>query len=210
MKVETGSAEGTRHASDTPQKLIDAVVKVVFEQGYAGATMTLIAREAGVTRGAIQHHFGDKRVDLMAAVCAALLERRQTQYRDGMEALARADFADARTQLKAAYRDPATWFLVEIWIASKSDPALRRTVDRYLKDSHDLHDRLLAQLVAAEQRGLIDFRVYKYFMRTLTRGLALEYSRKPDAVLFDAVADFAYDAVEALLRQRQRDKNADS
>lgn len=203
MKSAATPATGSRRPSDTPQKLLDATVRVVFEQGYAGATMTLIAKEAGVTRGAIQHYFGDKRVDLMAAVCADLLERRQKQYRDGMQELVRADFPDARAQLKAAYRDPETWFLVEMWIASRSDAALREKVDHHLKDSHDLDDRALSDLLTSEQDGGVDFRIYKYFMRALTRGLALEYSRRPDTDFFDAVADFAYDAVEASLARRQ-------
>ncbi|GAW40614.1 HTH-type transcriptional regulator AcrR [Brevundimonas sp. SH203] len=205
MKSATSPDAGARRASDTPQKLLDAVVRVVFQQGYAGATMTLIAKEAGVTRGAIQHYFGDKRVDLMAAVCAHLLERRQKQYRDGMQELVRADFPDARAQLKVAYRDPETWFLVELWIASRSDAALRDKVDLYLKESHDLDDRALSDLLASEQHGAVDFRIYKYFMRALTRGLALEHSRRPDAAFFDAVADFAYDAVEASLARRHGD-----
>lgn len=207
MNAHSHSAERARRASETSQKLLDAVVKVVFEQGYAGATMTRIAREAGVTRGAIQHYFGDKRVDLMAAVCADVLERRQNRYRDGMGELVRADFPDARAQFKAAYRDPETWFLVEIWIASKSDPALREKVDTYLTEIHDPSDRALSDSLTAEDHDAVAFQTYKYFMRTLTRGLALEYSYRRDSELFDSVADFAFDAVEALLRQKQPQSN---
>lgn len=203
MTVDADPAERARRASQTPQKLLDAVVKVVFEQGYAGATMASIAREAGVTRGAIQHYFGDKRVDLMAAVCADVLDRRQNRYRDGMSELMQADFPDARAQLKAAYRDPETWFLVEIWIACKSDAALREKVDVYFKENQDPNDRALSNLLTTDQHEALNFRTYKYFMRTLTRGLALEYSYRPDAELFDSVADFAFDAVEAVLKQKQ-------
>jgi AcrR family transcriptional regulator len=187
--------------SETYARLLSAVVQVVFEQGYAGATMTRIAKQAGVTRGAIQHYFGDRRVDLMAAVCADLLERRQERYRASMSALLRSDFDDAREQLKRAYKDPETWFLIEIWIASKSDDALRETIERYLRGSHDADDRDLAQLLSAQADRTVDFLTYKYFMRTITRGLALEYSRRPDEALFDKVADFAFDALAALLHQ---------
>ena len=190
---------GTMKAPDTQQKLIDAVIAVVFENGYAGATMERIAQRAGLTRGAIQHHFGDTRVDLIAGACAKVLERRQQQYEESIKDLANADLAGARAGLKAAYRDPATWFLIEVWIASKSDPVLHDRVEAYLRSERSIGDDSLTRLLAAFGEGPVDFRVYKYAMRALTRGLALEYSRRPDPELFDQVVDFVMDAIGGVL-----------
>jgi AcrR family transcriptional regulator len=190
-------------AADTQQKLLDAVIAVVFENGYAGATMKRIAQRAGLSRGAIQHHFGDTRVDLMAAACAQVLERRQQQYEDSLTHLARADLAGARVGLKAAYRDPATWFLLELWIASKSDHVLRDRVEAYLQTERNIADEMLSGMLAAFGEQSVDFRVYKYAMRALTRGLALEYSRRPDPEFFDSVVDFVMDAVEGVLAQTE-------
>jgi AcrR family transcriptional regulator len=202
-KDRKSGGDGASIKSETNTRLLSAVVQVVFEQGYAGATMTRIAKQAGVTRGAIQHYFGDRRVDLMTAVCADLLERRQSRYRESMSALLRSDSKDVREQLKRAYKDPETWFLIEVWIASKSDEALRRSVESYLQGTHDADDRDLAVLFSAQVSGQVDFHTYKYFLRTITRGLALEYSRRPDEALFDKVADFAFDALAALLQKQQ-------
>jgi AcrR family transcriptional regulator len=203
-KDRKSGGESAPAKSETYARLLSAVVQVVFEQGYAGATMTRIAKQAGVTRGAIQHYFGDRRVDLMTAVCADLLERRQDRYRESMSALLRSDFEDAREQLKRAYKDPETWFIIEIWIASKGDDALRENVERYLRGSHDADDRELAALLSAQVGNTVDFLTYKYFMRTITRGLALEYSRRSDPALFDKVADMAFDALAALLHDQRR------
>lgn len=200
-KVRKSATETVQAKGETHARLLAAVVQVVFEKGYAGATMTCIAKKAGVTRGAIQHYFGDRRVDLMTAVCAELLEQRQARYRKSMTALLSFDFADARDQLKRAYKDPNTWFLIEIWIASKSDDALRENVERYLRGSHDADDRALAALLHDQVGSAVDFLSYKYFMRTVTRGLALEYSRRPDETLFDKVADLAFDALAALVQK---------
>jgi AcrR family transcriptional regulator len=202
-KDRKSGEDGASTKSETYARLLASVVQVVFEQGYAGATMTRIAKQAGVTRGAIQHYFGDRRVDLITAVCADLLERRQDRYRESMSALLRSDFEDVREQLKRAYKDPETWFLIEIWIASKSDDALRESVERYLQGSHDADDRDLAALFSVQVGGKLDFYTYKYFMRTITRGLALEFSRRPDEALFDKVADFAFEALAALLNKQK-------
>lgn len=63
----------TRHA------LMDASVRVIERLGYAGATTALIADEAGVSRGAILHHFGT-RAQLMADVVSWVYERERSAY----------------------------------------------------------------------------------------------------------------------------------
>lgn len=205
--VKLANDEGSSRSARSPEtkgRLITATIDVVFEHGYAGATMAVIAERAGVTRGAIQHCFGDTRVDLITAVCADILERRQRQYLSAMTEFSQSDFSIAREGIKAAYRDPATWFLVEVWIASKSDAILKERVDAYLTSEHYLADESLERMLGTTGSGAIGFREYKYFMRALTRGLALEYSRRLDPELFDRVVDLVIDALSFYL---DRDKN---
>ena len=64
MRRTKDQAEATRCA------LLDAAENVFFARGVATATLEEIAREAGVTRGALYWHFKDK-----AALYAAMLER---------------------------------------------------------------------------------------------------------------------------------------
>ena len=54
MKRTQEDAELTR------QSLLDAAIKVFGQQGYAAARLEDIAQAAGVTRGAVYHHFGGK------------------------------------------------------------------------------------------------------------------------------------------------------
>ena len=42
-------------------KLITAARKAFAEKGYADASMDALTAEAGLTRGALYHNFGDKR-----------------------------------------------------------------------------------------------------------------------------------------------------
>jgi len=55
--------ERRTHAERTAQtrgRVMAAVVESIAEVGYQKTTATEIARRAGVTWGAVQHHFGDK------------------------------------------------------------------------------------------------------------------------------------------------------
>jgi AcrR family transcriptional regulator len=44
----------------TQQKILEAAVRILQDRGFAKATLQEIAREAGVTTGSLQHHFGSK------------------------------------------------------------------------------------------------------------------------------------------------------
>ena len=47
-------------AAQTRQDLLEAALTIFSQQGYAAARLEDIAEAAGVTRGAIYHHFGSK------------------------------------------------------------------------------------------------------------------------------------------------------
>lgn len=193
----------TWRTEDTYERLRAAVVEVIFEHGYAGATTARIAQRAGLTRGAIQHYFGDRRVDMVAAVCEHIVQTRQEAYRSDLSRTVAGDFEHARQALKQAYRDPQTWLLIEVWIASKSDPELAERVDSILHRINDPIDAEIAQEFSRQAGAVGNFRTYKYLLRSLTRGLAIEYSRKPDAELFDSVVDLIFAALEAHLGDKR-------
>jgi AcrR family transcriptional regulator len=54
--------------AETRAKLIDAARKAFVEKGYAEASMDDFTAEAGLTRGALYHHFGDKKGLLLAVI----------------------------------------------------------------------------------------------------------------------------------------------
>jgi AcrR family transcriptional regulator len=107
------------------QKLIEAAIECLRRVGYAATTTQLVMEEAGVSRGAMLHHFPTK-VDLIIAVgeAAALhqnrhVRRRLGEFPAGMErylALTRATWE--------AICEPPALALIEIMMASRSDPGL--------------------------------------------------------------------------------------
>ncbi|MBI5720247.1 MAG: TetR/AcrR family transcriptional regulator [Burkholderiales bacterium] len=61
-----------RRAEATRQHLIGTAIDVLHERSYQGATVFEVAKAAGVTPGALQHHFGSKAV-LMMQVTDAII-----------------------------------------------------------------------------------------------------------------------------------------
>jgi TetR/AcrR family transcriptional repressor of nem operon len=60
-KLREGVAELTR------QKIVDAAMRLFASDGYQNTSIDKIAQDAGVTKGAVYHHFKDKKELLMVA-----------------------------------------------------------------------------------------------------------------------------------------------
>lgn len=69
IKTETKSASKTHaeRSAETRGKIVDAVVSCIAELGLKKTTTNAIAERAGVTWGALQHHFGGLNGCLIAA-----------------------------------------------------------------------------------------------------------------------------------------------
>jgi len=59
----------------TQESILTAVIELINEGGFAAASSTQIARKAGVSWGAVQHHFGSKE-----EILEAVLERSHAAF----------------------------------------------------------------------------------------------------------------------------------
>ena len=93
----------------TREHLIETAARLIGKSGYAGTTLEEVVREAGLTRGAVYHHFKDKRALFEAVIDRALrelvfaLEKRAVKWaaRSGGERPAEALSGDSGLRLRA-------------------------------------------------------------------------------------------------------------
>ena len=64
-------------STETQEKIIRGAANCIVEHGYKAATMKAIAEAAGITWGAIQHHFGDKESILKGVTNLGAVEFRE-------------------------------------------------------------------------------------------------------------------------------------
>lgn len=53
---------------DTKEKLIEAMIKLLWERGYAATSPKIIQKESGVGQGSMYHHFSGKKELAIAAI----------------------------------------------------------------------------------------------------------------------------------------------
>ena len=71
IRLPVQARERRTHAertAETRARVIEAVFECIAELGFARTTANEITRRAGVTWGAVQHHFGGKHALLVAVV----------------------------------------------------------------------------------------------------------------------------------------------
>jgi AcrR family transcriptional regulator len=102
-------------AADTRETLIAAARALFANPGFAGVALETIVREAGVTRGALYHHFADK-TELFAAV----FEQVEGEMAARMaEAVAAARETDPVEVMRLGTR---------FWLDACADPEVQRIV----------------------------------------------------------------------------------
>ena len=112
--------------AETTTKLLDATAACLADVGYAHTSTTEICRRAGVSRGAMLHHFPSKAV-LVAAACEHIFQTGVDEFRTVIGAVpAGTDHLDvAIDTLWALFQGDtfAAWF--ELITAGRTDPDLR-------------------------------------------------------------------------------------
>jgi AcrR family transcriptional regulator len=108
----------------TQQRLLEATIDCLVEYGWSGATTTVIAERAGVSRGAQLHHYPTRAALVMAAV-EHLAERRAAEIRTEASALGAGHLDQVIDMLAAAFTGPLFVAALELWVAGRTDPELR-------------------------------------------------------------------------------------
>jgi len=125
----------------TRRALLDAAAALALAQGVAGLSLPAVAEAAGLTKGAVFHHFGSRQ-GLIDALCDDLLARIDTELE---EALARDDggpgtFTRAYVTCTFAPRGQSSpWSALSL--SALTDPALARIWTGWLRARLARHAR---------------------------------------------------------------------
>jgi AcrR family transcriptional regulator len=132
--MEQGSGKPARRSqaqrsAATSARLINATISCLYEKGYSATSTPLVAKVAGVSRGAMLHHFATK-VALMAATVHATYVSDIAAY-----TIALGDIKLGENRVDklvdtawACFKSPNGIAQTEIWMATRSDPELAAAV----------------------------------------------------------------------------------
>jgi len=137
----------------TQTRLLEATVACLVEHGWSGTTTTVVATQAGVSRGAQLHHYPTKAALVTAAV-AHLAERRAEELRAEAKTLPAGPQRLDRVVdlLAAAFTGPLFVAALELWVAARTDRELRAAlVPLEARLGREMH-RLTVSLLEVDER----------------------------------------------------------
>ena len=196
-------------AAASKEKLIEATILCMANYGPAGVSIERITDAAGVSRGLVRHHFGNKRQLLLEAF-RRLADEQRAAFGDDPAgegdpvATLRSIVATAFREELAAPERAHAWF--GFWQAALGDPELREINERVYAEERERYSTLFRE--AARRESLdIDPREAGTGLVALADGAWNE--------LLMAAADFSVDDALALcdhyidmvLRQGREDRD---
>jgi AcrR family transcriptional regulator len=172
----------------TRARLVEAAFDCLLETGYAATTVGAVQERAGVARGTLLHHF-PTRASLMVGVVEDIAARRlKVLAADGPSA---PDTGwDGVVDL--VWRDlqsPAFLAALELWVAARTDDALRAALEPLQADLFATIHRAVTALVGDDPRAptLVQFTI-DLLTGTTMAGL-LGPGRERTAVVLDRWKD---------------------
>lgn len=142
-------SEGTRRRTQAERRattraaLLDAAVRCLVEDGYAGLTTRNVAERAGVSQGTQMHYFPTRARFVAEAVrhlafrlAAELREHEALRSRTGRRRL-----EELLDRVWAIHTGPVFQATMELWVAARTDAEIREAMDEVARDV----TRLIAQ-----------------------------------------------------------------
>jgi AcrR family transcriptional regulator len=187
MSSETVISEVVRdgrllNGQQTRQRVLDAAIVCVVRDGYAAASTVRIAEAAGVSRGALVHHF-QSRDELVAAAVEHLAQRRGVELalRGRDLPVGPGRVAAALDLLWDSFSGDLFKATLELWTAARTDSGLRARVDEAERRIGRGQIQLFAELLGLDSTRRRDFEERVQFAVGVMRGLAVLDSFHTDA-----------------------------
>jgi AcrR family transcriptional regulator len=174
-------------------RLLDAAIDCLAETGYSGFSTNDVVRRAGVSRGALAHHFPAK-ADLVAAAADRLVELRAAEFRARFGGIApeRRTVGKALDVLWTFFEDPSYQALLELMVAARSDAELRPVMAAGLRHAAEVTREVFAE-------SFPDLGELPFIGETLDAILAV-YCGLAAQTALDADVDGRHAAVRSLLK----------
>lgn len=186
----------------TRAAVLEATVELLVERGYAGTSTRLAAEKAGVSLGALQHHFRTK-AELTVEAMRFVSDRLAGEFvsaipRDGDE-LER--IALALDRLFVVFRGPTFAAAMELHLAARTDESLQEPMSQlHEEDQQRIRESAIALMPGVESQPGFD--AWLLMSVSAIRGMAVATMGIEDVEReWDLLRDRLVESANELLRQ---------
>jgi AcrR family transcriptional regulator len=183
------------------EKLIETALDVIYDRGFRGASTIEFSRRAGVSRGALLHHF-PARSDIMIAAMEHLLMDGTHQIRSiavkvAHQLVSLESFVEFLWQL---FSGRFFYISLEFINEARTDAELRDRMVPLVKDFHAALDGIWAEFEKQFEATPRATRVVLNLTICLVRGMGVQTVLKNDPEYFQSMLDTWKTVLPGLLR----------
>jgi TetR/AcrR family transcriptional regulator, regulator of cefoperazone and chloramphenicol sensitivity len=170
-----GASGGQQREPESRQRIINAAVQCIIEEGFYRASTNAIAERAGLSWGVIQYHFGSREALMLAVLeegCQRLVEDLSTADIEGETLTERIE--SYYEILARYYAHPEYLAFVQVLLNLRHDP---RTSEQTLETMSNIGEPVAAERKRLEKELFAGFAVRNRTVRgmlfNVLRGIAL-------------------------------------
>jgi len=184
--------------------ILDATIRCLDKYGYAEASTTRITEKAGISRGALTHHFSSKE-DLIVAATNKILNQAifRPRLREDETRTVEDDLYRLWDRIVNTYQMRA---LIEILVASRTDLALSKRVKHELVQWNDRLNEAAFENYEAVEGGDEELRRIWTIARVFFRGLTTHDAFVRPGENHRDLVDTFIQMVAPKLKRRQQEK----
>lgn len=159
-------------SAQTRAKLIEATIRCIVRLGYAKTTTPQVAVEAGLSRGAMLHHF-ENGAALIKAAIVELHEKRLRAFRRAAD----TDNHDTATLVRTYWKQlqkPGFVAFHELALAARCNPELARILQPLQVEFRDRFNEQADSLFPEWRTDLNRFHLAMTLSQTMLEGMAIQ------------------------------------
>jgi len=193
-----------QRSAETQAQLLDATIELMFTRGYVRLTTNEIAATAGVSRGALTHHFANKE-DIVVQAIQRQLRGVTVDLRRFAETLDGTDDVDAIVDyLWALMSDRLFYTTLEFLPEARHNPPFGERLSEVTREFHGALDEIWAHVAAHTGTDIAETRVMFNSTMCLIRGMVAQTVLRKDRDYFAGMLAFWKENLHRLLDSRPR------
>lgn len=158
-------------AANTRAQLIEATIRCLVKYGYANTTTPRVAQEAGLSRGAMMHHF-ENGAALIKATIIELHEKRLRAFKRTAEAPEHS-VEDLVNAYWRQVQKPAFTAFHELAVAARTDSELTRLMNPLQKEFRERFNAQAELLFPEWREATAEFDLAMSLSMTILEGMAV-------------------------------------
>ena len=180
-------------------QLVEAAMKIIYKKGYAGATTEAIAKQAGLTKGALYFHFGNKE-DIFFAVVKemsgrhfSIITKSLFEEPDPLKGL------DKMIKNALGLVAEQKYFTLDFWNHAK---LVKKIADYLVNQNIEIEKKLVAYLKKNAGMTKKQAQTLYLLLHTLFDGIVVRHQCCPSCVNFERLQKDVMDMTKLFLHKR--------